>query len=179
MNVVLYAVAFCFFASHCLFGGEAGVTYTFQALTGLVGDTPRFERTYCHDQYSMSGEPTAFSLICAPNIPPTNSKKQLGDHNLLSASNVSIRATSTTEGVTLVVDSRNIAIPKELFEGTEEDILRIALECIRLTASLTHIQNYTLRIEVPEGIREKADRIQTDFLAHDKSKPFVHHPAES
>lgn len=65
--------------------GERSVTHTAQALSVLAGDTPRFERVYCHDEFEFPGEPKAFSLICTPNRPPTNIKDKLEDHNLLSA----------------------------------------------------------------------------------------------
>ena len=44
---------------------EDAVTYTVQALTGLAGDSPRFEKVYCHDKYAFSGEPTSMAFICS------------------------------------------------------------------------------------------------------------------
>ncbi|HSI61810.1 MAG TPA: hypothetical protein VLE43_01790 [Candidatus Saccharimonadia bacterium] len=157
--------------------GDPTVTYTVQALTGLVGDTPRFDRVYCHDRYAMSGEPTAFPLICAPNIPPTNSSEKLDDHNLLSASGFKIEAKRFDDTVYILLDARNIRIPKTI-EQSEEELMRIGLECIRLTAHLTKLKNYSVKIEAPDRLAAKARAIAEEFKSHSKVGPFVPHPAE-
>jgi len=92
-----------FFAIHYLivcfsllgnsFASEASVTYTIQALTGLASDTPRFVKVYCHDKYAFSGEPTAFSFITQPYIPPHYNEGGKFDHNLLSSSKIKISST--------------------------------------------------------------------------------------
>jgi hypothetical protein len=156
--------------------GDPFVTYTVQALTGLVGDTPRFDRVYCHDR-DTSGEPSAFPLICAPNIPPTNSSEKLGDHNLLSASGFKIEAARAGDAVYILLDARNIRIPK-MSEQSEEELMRIGLECIRLTAHLTKLKNYSVKIEAPDRLATKARAIAEEFKSHSKVGPFVPHPAE-
>jgi len=126
----------------------------------------------------MSGEPTAFPLICAPNIPPTNSKEKLGDHNLLSAAGIAIEATTTAEGVKIVVDATKLKIPETLFEGTKEDLVRITLECVRMTANLTKVAKYSLEMKASSEFLESAKAVKEAFETHDKKAPFVLHPAE-
>lgn len=154
------------------------MTYAVQALTGLVGDTPRFDRVYCHDRYVMSGEPTAFSLICAPHIPPTNTKEKLTDHNLLSAAGIVIEAIRTREGMKITIDLKALKVPANLFSGTEEDLIRYAFECIRMTADLSKVKEYTIDIRASEKNQSPAEAIRANFAGHDKKKPFVLHPAE-
>lgn len=158
--------------------GENAVTYTVQALTGLAGDTPRFEKVYCHDIYAFSGEPTAMGFICAPHFPPTNSKQKMEDHNLLSAAGVKIGGKLTKGGVAITLDVSNLDIPKGLYDGSEGSLIAFALECIRMTANLNRIENYSLEVIAPASISETAQQLKAKFLAHDKSKRFTSHPAD-
>ena len=130
--------------------GEDAVTYTVQALSGLAGDTPRSEKLYCHDKFAFSGEPT--SVICFPHFPPTNSKDKLEDHNLLSAAGVKIGGALTKDGVTITLDASNLTTPKGLYDGPEESLIVFALECIRMTANLNRIENYSLQVIAPAGL---------------------------
>lgn len=157
---------------------DRSVTYTVQALSGLVGDTPRFDRVYCHDVFGFSGEPTAFSLICAPNIPPTNSKDKLEDHNLLSAAGIKIAATRANAGISVTLDLSSIKIPRSMYDGSEDELIAISLECIRMTAALCKIDEYSLTIKSTDKLQEVANEYRTKFLKHDRTKPFVIHPAE-
>jgi hypothetical protein len=157
---------------------EDAVTYTVQALTGLAGDTPRFERVYCHDIYAFSGEPTAMAFICSPHFPPTNAKRQMEDHNLLSAASIKIHGKLTNEGVAITLDASNLSIPKSLYDGPEESLIVFALECIRMTANLNRIKDYSLQVIAPENLDESAQQLTKKFLTHDKSQRFTNHPAD-
>lgn len=157
---------------------EDAVTYTVQALTGLVGDTPRFERVYCHDIYAFSGEPTSMAFICSPHFPPTNSKKKMEDHNLLSAAGIKIEGTLTKEGVLITLNATDLSIPKSLYDGTEESLILYALECIRMTANLNRIKEYDLNVVTAEKLNGTAQQLKDKFVAHDKSKCFTNHPAD-
>lgn len=158
--------------------GEDAVTYSVQALTGLVGDTPRFEKVYCHDKYAFSGEPTSMAFICKPHFPPTNSKEKMEDHNLLSAAGVKIGGQLTKDGVTIILDASNLSIPKGLYDGPEESLIEFALECIRMTANLNRIDNYSVEVIAPAKLNESAQMLKNRFLAHDKAKRFTSHPAD-
>jgi hypothetical protein len=158
--------------------GEDAVTYTVQALTGLVGDTPRFEKVYCHDIHAFSGEPTSMAFICSPHYPPTNSKEKMEDHNLLSAAGVKIDGKLTNEGVVITLDASNLAIPKSLYEGTQESLIVFAFECIRMTANLNGIDNYSVNVLAAMELDDAAQRLKEKFVAHDKSKQFTSHPAD-
>jgi hypothetical protein len=170
-------------ASAVLIGGiatasEDAVTYSVQALTGLAGDTPRFEKVYCHDKYAFSGEPTSMSFICSPYLPPTNAKEKMEDHNLLSVAGVKIGGELTKNGVTITLDVSNLSIPKSLYDGSDESLIIFALECIRMTANLNKIENYSLNVIAPAELNESAQMLKKKFLAHDKSKRFTSHPAD-
>ncbi len=156
--------------------GEESVTYSFQALTGLSGDTPRFEKVYCHDKYAFSGEPTSMAFICSPHFPPTNSKEKTEDHNLLSAAGVKIGGVLTKDGVTITLDASHLSISKRSYDGPEESLIVFALECIRMTANFNRIENYSLKVIAPAELNESAQLLKKKFLAHDKSKPFTRHP---
>ena len=158
--------------------GEDAVTYTVQALTGLVGDTPRFEKVYCHDIYAFSGEPTSMAFICFPYFPPTNSRKKMEDHNLLSAAGIKISGKLTNEGVVITLDASKLTIPKSLYDGTKESLIVFALECIRMTANLNRIENYSLEVVAAAGLDDAAQQLKEKFVAHDKSKRFTSHPAD-
>ena len=156
--------------------GESGVAYTYQALSGLGSAEIHLERVYCHDHFSMSGEPTAFALICAPNIPPTNSKEKLNDHNLLSASGLQMHATRVGDhAVAVVMDAQRIQVPIA-FGNPEEEVVRYGLECIRLTAMFTRVAKYTVKIEAPDRLTSKVQAMLEQFEKHDKTKPFASHP---
>lgn len=157
---------------------ENAVTYTVQALTGLAGDTPRFEKVYCHDKYAFSGEPTSLAFICSPHFPPTNSKEMMEDHNLLSAAGVKVGGELTKDGVTITLDASNLSLPKSLYDGPEESLIVFALECIRMTANLNRIENYSLQVIAPAKLDESAQLLKKKFLAHDPSKRFTSHPAD-
>lgn len=159
-------------------GSEDAVTYTVQALTGLSGDTPRFEKVYCHDTYAFGGEPTSMSFICSPHFPPTNSQKKMEDHNLLSASGIKIGGELTNDGVIITLNASNLKIPKSLYDGSQESLIVFALECIRMTATMNRIENYSLKVIAPAELNESAQLLRKKFLAHDKSKRFTSHPAD-
>ncbi len=158
--------------------GENAVTYSVQALTGLAGDTPRFEKVYCHDKYAFSGEPTCMAFICSPHFPPTNSKEKMEDHNLLSAAGVKIGGELNKDGVTITLNLSNLSIPKSMYDGPKESLIVFALECIRMTATLNQIENYSLNVIAPAELNESAQMLKKKFLAHDKSKRFISHPAD-
>ena len=157
---------------------EDAVTYSVQALTGLAGDTPRFEKVYCHDKYAFSGEPTSMAFICSPHLPPTNSKEKMEDHNLLSLAGIKILGKLTKDGVSITLDASNLSIPKSLYGGTKESLIEFALECIRMTANLNRIENYSLEVVASAELNEEAQALRKKFLAHDKSKRFTSHPAD-
>ena len=170
-------------ASAVLIGGTAtasedAVTYSVQALTGLAGDTPRFEKVYCHDKYAFSGEPTSMAFICSPHFPPTNAKEKMEDHNLLSVAGVKIGGELTKNGVAITLDVSNLSIPKSMYDGSEESLIMFAFECIRMTASLNKIENYSLNVIAPAHLNESAQMLKKKFHGHDKSKRFTSHPAD-
>ena len=98
--------------------GEAGITYTYQVLDGLAEGGARIERVYCLDHFAHSGMPTAFQLIAAPNIPPSNAPGPVKDVNLVSASGIAI---------SLATDSNHlqITIMRSMFRcQLDSDLLR-------------------------------------------------------
>ena len=159
------------------------VTYTIQALSGLVGDTPRFVKVYCHD--TGLGPDSRFSLICAPNIPPTNSKEKLTDHNVLSGCGIVIQADLADEPVAengkfkiaVTLNLTSIKTPASIYDGTEESLIRMAFECIRLVAELDGTE-YSVEIKAKDRILPIAEKVRQSFLEHDKRKPFYHHPGK-
>lgn len=157
---------------------ERAVTYTVQALAGLAGDTPRFEKVYCHDVNAFSGEPTSMTFICSPHFPPTNSKETMEDHNLLSVAGVKIHGHLNKDGVMITLDVSNLSVPGRLYAGSKESLIGFALECIRMTANLNRIENYSLNVIAPAELNESAQMLKLKFLAHDRTKPFTSHPAE-
>ena len=178
MRYLLPTVASALLICSTARASEHAVTYTVQALTGLAGDTPRFEKVYCHDRYAMSGEPTSMAFICAPHFPPTNSKEKMEDHNLLSAAGIKIGGTLADDGVVITLDLSNLTIPKSLYDGPKESLIMFALECIRMTAKLNRIEDYSLQVIAPDDLKESAVQLKKKFLAHDKTKRFTSHPAE-
>lgn len=158
---------------------EPVVNYAVQALTGLAGDTPRFDRVYCHDSRFL-GRESAFSLICAPNIPPTNGDEKLEDHNLLSTAGVKITASLDKHDVmNIVLDITSLRLSTPLYEGPAEDLVGYALECIRLTAKISSVSTYAVEIRCSKDHEALAAKLGKDFKTHDKEKPFVRHPAEA
>ena len=147
-------------------GSEDAVTYAVQALTGLAGDTPRFERVYCHDIYAFSGEPTAMAFICSPHLPPTNAKRQMEDHNLVSAAGIKIHGKLTNNGVAITLDASNLSIPKSLYDGPEESLIVFALECIRMTANLNRIKDYSLQVIAPAILDESAQQPSGSYFSN-------------
>ena len=178
MRCLLSIIASAVLITSTATASEDAVTYSVQALTGLAGDTPRFEKVYCHDKYAFSGEPTSMAFICSPHLPPTNSKDKMEDHNLLSSAGVKIGGHLTKDGVTITLDASNLSIPKKLYDGPEESLIVFALECIRMTANLNRIENYSLKVIAPAELNESAQLLKKKFLAHDKSKRFTSHPAD-
>ena len=157
---------------------ERAVTYTVQALAGLAGDTPRFDKVYCHDKYAFSGEPTYFSFITLPYFPPTYDKGGRFDHNLLSASKIEIQGALAESGKVVTIDATKIEIPKELFEGSKFDLISFSLECVRMTAELHGCKDYSVVLIAPDDLKAVSEELRLKYLKHDKSKPFVSHPAE-
>ena len=178
MRYLLSAVALVLLICSTARASEDAITYTVQALTGLAGDTPRFEKVYCHDRYAMSGEPTSIAFICSPHFPPTNSKEKMEDHNLLSAAGIKIGGELTKDGVVITLDVTNLAIPKSLYDGPKDSLIMFALECIRMTAKLNRIEDYSLKVIAPDELKEPAEQLKKKFLAHNKSKRFTSHPAD-
>ena len=139
---------------------EDTVTYAVQALTGLVGDTPRFEKVYCHDIHAFSGEPTSMAFICSPHFPPTNSQEKMEDHNLLSASGIKISGKLAAAGVLITLDASNLSVPKRLYGGSEESLIVFALECIRMTANLNRIENYSVEVVTAAELNDRQDTLK-------------------
>jgi len=100
------------------------------------------------------------------------------DHNLLSAAGLKIGGKLTKDGVAITLDASNLSIPKSLYDGPEESLIVFALECIRMTANLNRIKNYSLEVIAPASLSESAQQLKAKFLAHDKSKRFTSHPAD-
>ncbi len=179
MRFLLSIVASTLLIGRMATAGEDAVTYTVQALAGLAGDTPRFEKVYCHDKYAFSGEPTSMTFICAPHFPPTNSEEKMEDHNLLSAAGIKIGGELAEDGVTITLDVSDLSIPRNLYDGPEESLVVFALECIRMTANLNRIENYSLKVIAPAELNRSAQQLKKKFLAHDKSERFATHPADA
>lgn len=100
------------------------------------------------------------------------------DHNLLSASGIKIGGELTNDGVIITLNASNLKIPKSLYDGSQESLIVFALECIRMTATMNRIENYSLKVIAPAELNESAQLLRKKFLAHDKSKRFTSHPAD-
>lgn len=100
------------------------------------------------------------------------------DHNLLSAAGVKIGGELNKDGVTITLNLSNLSIPKSMYDGPKESLIVFALECIRMTATLNQIENYSLNVIAPAELNESAQMLKKKFLAHDKSKRFISHPAD-
>ena len=177
-RITLALSSLVFFAS-LAHSSEESVTYTYQALTGLAGDTPRFDLIYCHDKYGTSGEPTYFSFITIPYMPPTYDEGGHFDHNLLSASGINVSGMLTDDGVVVNLDTRKLEVAERLFSGKPSDLIRFAFECVRLTANHHRLKEFKLTITASEDFSDKAEELRQEFMSHDRSKPFVPHPAKA
>lgn len=152
------------------------VNYAVQALSGLVGDTPRFVPVYCHD-VGLQGA-SEFELICAPNVPPTNSKRTLEDHNILSKAGMRIRADYSESKpkkkvrlIAIELDLRKVEADREGFER----LVQIALECVRLTAAMRDSELEISVLAKDGESRKSAEGIVLAFEQHDPKKPFSRH----
>lgn len=153
------------------------VNYSVQALSGLLGDSPRFVPVYCHD-VGLQGA-SEFELICAPNIPPTNSERKLQDHNILSKAGIRIRADYSENKpekkglrIAIVLDLRAL---KEAGREEFERLVQTTLECVRLTAAMRDSE-VEISVLAEAGERRKsAEGIVSAFQQHDPKKPFVTH----
>lgn len=118
------------------------------------------------------------AFICLPHIPPTNSREKMEDHNLLSAAGIKIGGTLTNDGVVITLDASNLSIPKNMYDGPKESLIVFALECIRMTAKLNRIENYSIEILATAELKDASQHLKKKFLAHDKSTRFTSHPAD-
>ena len=150
--------------------GEAGVTHTFQILSGLGEATLLVEKVYCYDHYAHSGCPTAFGLIAKPNIPPHNAPEPIPDMNAVSASGLVIKIWESSDAASrhhLIVDAKALRIPTR-FGTSETELLRATLEAIRRTAELIKLTNYHVTVRG----HETADALTKQFAQHPKKKAF-------
>lgn len=165
-------------ATRLLWGGESGLTVTYQPLDGLGSGEIKVCQVFCHDWYGHSGQATAVALISAPNVPPTNNSKEATDNlNLASLCGVQFRTSDLGDPDArpeLVMDTTKLAIARG--RGySKEYIVRACLECLRLV--------------LPEKLREtplslnaaKADKgwlapIVTEFNARGRRKVFYTPP---
>ncbi len=100
------------------------------------------------------------------------------DHNLLSAAGIKIGGTLTNDGVVITLDASNLSIPKNMYDGPKESLIVFALECIRMTAKLNRIENYSIEILATAELKDASQHLKKKFLAHDKSTRFTSHPAD-
>jgi hypothetical protein len=169
--ILLLPITFAIPAS----GGEASVTYTYQVLDGLAEGGARIERVYCLDYYAHSGMPTAFQLIAAPNIPPSNAPVAVKDVNLVSASGITIGLAADSNPLQVIVHAKHVRVPAR-FGLAAEDVLVALLEAIRQTAVLTQITNYQVRIHAEGELGTYASHLLETFRRHPKSRSFIVRP---
>ncbi len=153
------------------FAGETGVTYSYQVLSGLGEGGARLEKVYCADYYASSGMPTAFQLITAPNIPPTNSPQPVDDVNLASAAGIKIDVSVDKSPLKITINATMLTVP-ERFDTTPENLLRATLEAVRQTAGLLKTKDYHVEIKARGALEKQAAKLLKAFREHPKSKPF-------
>ena len=153
------------------FAGETCVTYTYQVLSGLGDGGARVEKVYCADHYALSGEPTAFQLIAAPNYPPTNSPTPISDVNLASAAGIKVEISSNKTPLEVTINATKIALPKR-FDMDSKELLRAVLESVRRTAVLLEIKDYHINLKSSADLEEQGAKLLKSFRKHPKSKPY-------
>ncbi|NCF86004.1 MAG: hypothetical protein GWQ05_18860 [Verrucomicrobiaceae bacterium] len=155
--------------------GEAGITYTYQVLDGLAEGGARIERVYCLDHFAHSGMPTAFQLIAAPNIPPSNAPGPVKDVNLVSASGIAISLATDSNHLQITINAKHVQVPAR-FGLAAEDVLAALLEAIRQTAILTQTANYQVHFQANGELETYAKHLLQTFRSYPKSEPFWTRP---
>lgn len=142
------AILIFFLSLNAVFAGEAGVTFVYQVSDGLSSGAPQFTRIYCHDHYAQSGIPP-FPLISAPNFPPSNSPNAREDHNLLSASKITVTVSSEVP-FTVTIDATKASIPKR-FDIKLPALINLASKAIAETAKEWGIRDYKIVVVAPRA----------------------------
>jgi len=118
----------------CALGGESSLTVTYQPLDGLGSGAIHISQVTCHDWFSHSGQATQIGLISAPNVPPTNNRKEATeDLNLASICGLRFYASDICDpkaALELTMDASKFVVSRR-FDHPREDIVRACLECLR------------------------------------------------
>lgn len=156
-----------------LFAGESALTKTYQPLDGLGAGRIMVTDVACHDWYSHSGMPISISLICAPNIPPTNNPKQAKSNlNLAPISGLKLHYTEVGKDFKykFTLDARGLQDAKPQ-EWNGENVVRATLECLRRCLPEKYKQAQIELLE-PEGDVGWLRKIVSAFNKHDRAKTF-------
>jgi hypothetical protein len=135
--------------------GESSVVYAYQVSDGLGSGEPKIERIYCHDYYSHSGIPH-FRLISTANIPPTNSPLPIEDHNIVSASGITIGNT-TEEPWIVTIDASQARIPKR-FGIPLPVLINLASEAVSKTAIEWNLKDFKIVVKFPQKNEKEAEQ---------------------
>jgi hypothetical protein len=161
---------------HLLLGGESSLTTTYQPLDGLRSGAIIITQVACHDWYSHSGQPTAISLISAPNVPPTNNPKEATENlNLASACGFRFGCGDIDATRELTFDATDFEIPKR-FDHPREQIVRACLECLRRCLP-EKLLNTPVMLKASESEKEWLSKIVSEFNTHDRRKVFFIPPS--
>jgi hypothetical protein len=156
------------------FAGESSLTITYQPLDGLGSDSIQIAQVTCHDWYASSGMPTQIGLISAPNVPPTNNRKEaIEDLNLASVCGVKFETSELGDPkatLGLALDATKFSLPQR-FNHPREQILRACLECLRRCLP-DKLLKTPVTLKCNDADREWMSKIVTDFNAHDRAKVF-------
>lgn len=156
------------------FAGESSMTMTYQPIDGLGSGKIYIMQVACHDWYSHSGQATQIGLISAPNIPPTNNRKEATeDLNLTSVCGLRFGSSDIGDSkaaLELSMNATGFAVPKR-FDHHREDIIRASLECLRRCLPEQLVKTpVTLRCSDLD--KQWMEQIVSEFNAHDRSKIF-------
>jgi hypothetical protein len=147
--------------------GESGLTKTYQPLSGLGDDRIEIASVSCHDWYAQGSSMTAFGLISARNIPPTNAPRAIEDINMASIFGLRVDAIEKERGAHVVIlNCLGLRLDHDY-----EPLVYATLECVRRVAAERGIRvrvEGTLKLKGQEGIRTIIDQ----FNAHPKEKEF-------
>jgi hypothetical protein len=160
--------------AHAAFAGESSLTVTYQPLDGLGSGSIHIAQVTCHDWYSHSGQTTQLGLISAPNVPPTNNRKEATENlNLASVCGLGFGSsdlgdTKATLELTMVATGFNVP---ERFGHPREDIIRASLECLRLCLP-ERLKKTAVTLTCREADKPWMEKIVSEFNAHDRTKVF-------
>jgi hypothetical protein len=156
------------------FAGESSLTVTYQPLDSLGSGSIHIAQVTCHDWYSHSGQATQLGLISAPNVPPTNNRKEAIENlNLASVCGLGFWSSDLGDpraALELTMVATGFKVP-ERSGHTREDIIRASLECLRHCLP-ERLQKTAVTLTCSETDKPWMEKILSEFNAHDRTKVF-------